>query len=531
MLIDADRCYRALRARDARFDGRLFVGVSSTGIYCRPICTARAPRREHCRFFATAAAAEGQGFRPCLRCRPELAPGNASVDAGRGLAIRAASLVEDGVAGDGRGVTAVAARLGVTDRHLRRTFQAEFGVSPVQFAQTHRLLLAKRLLTDTQLPIVDVALASGFSSLRRFNALFRARYRLAPSDLRKPGPASPPDGFRFWLRFERPFDWFWVQQFLARRAIDGVERVDRTYRRTVRIESRGRTHVGWIDVALASGHDAVEVCAQPALSGVLPQVVAGIKRVFDLACPIREVEAALGGLARAHPGLRVPGAFDGFEAAVRAIIGQQITVGAARTLAGRFVRAFGDPVATGVEGLDRLFPPATCVAGLRPADIAGIGLIATRAHAIVALARAVADGRVALEPGADVQATLDALRALPGIGEWTAQYIALRALQWPDAFPEGDIGIMTALGERSRSKVRARAEAWQPWRAYAVMHLWRSLEDRAGPPPRTAAASRPESQGRRTSETSGPSIHPRQASSRRPGRRSASELEEKGVSR
>jgi AraC family transcriptional regulator of adaptative response / DNA-3-methyladenine glycosylase II len=238
-------------------------------------------------------------------------------------------------------------------------------------------------------------------------------------------------------------------------------------------------HEGWIAVALADGRDAIDLRVQPSLGRVLPQIVAGVKRVFDLACPIGDVETALGPLATAHPGLRVPGAFDGFEAAVRAVIGQQVTVGAARTLAGRFARAFGDPFDTGVDGLDRLFPPAPRIAVLAPGDIAALGVIGSRARAIVALARAVSDRRLVLEPGVDVQQTLEALRAIPGIGEWTAQYIALRALQWPDAFPEGDIGIMTALGERSRARVRASAEAWQPWRAYAVMHLWRSLEDRA----------------------------------------------------
>jgi AraC family transcriptional regulator of adaptative response / DNA-3-methyladenine glycosylase II len=476
MLLDADRCYRALRTHDTRFDGRFFVGVSSTRIYCRPVCTAKAPRPEHCRFFATAAAAEAGGFRPCLRCRPELAPGNASVDAAHGLAVRAASLIEDGLLGDGGRLDELARRLGVTDRHLRRVFQTEFGVSPIEFAQTHRLLLAKRLLTDTRLPVVDVALGSGFASLRRFNALFKTRYRLAPSDLRKrAAPAAAREGFRFWLRYQPPFDWPSLLRFLAQRAIDGVEQADdERYRRTVRLEHHGRVHEGWIEVAWAPRRSAIELMLQPGLARVLPQVVGRVKRLFDVACPAREIEAALGSLAEGRAGLRVPGAFDGFEASVRAILGQQVTVKAARTLAARFARAFGQASAGTPVGLERFFPSASAVAAVPPADIGRLGIVSVRARAIVTLAREVAEGGLALEPGADVAETIRRLRAIPGIGEWTAQYIAMRALSWPDAFPDGDVGIMRALGERHPARVRQHAEAWRPWRAYAVMHLWHS---------------------------------------------------------
>jgi len=475
MTLDSGICYRALRARDARFDGRFFVAVSSTRIYCRPICTVKPPKRENCRFFASAAAAESGGYRPCLRCRPELAPGNASVDATTRLAQAAATMLEDR-AQDEEGLEAVAARLGVTDRHLRRAFGAEFGVSPVEFAQTQRLLLAKRLLTDTALPVTEVAFASGFGSVRRFNALFRQRYRLKPNSLRGNGAATDPGALNFELSFRPPFDWPAVSAFLGARAIAGVESLeDGSYRRTVRVESDGKEHAGWVAVGLSAKKPALRVAVSASLVRVLPPVLSRVKALMDLACNPVEVAQALGALARRHPGLRVPGAFDGFEIAVRAILGQQVSVAGARTLAGRFAAAFGDPIETPFALLGTLFPTARRIAAVPAGRIARLGMPAARARTIVALARAVADGRLALVPNADVEATLAALRALPGIGEWTAQYIAMRALSWPDAFPHTDLGVMKALGEKGARRVLEAGEAWRPWRAYAVMHLWQSL--------------------------------------------------------
>ena len=477
MTLDSGICYRALRARDARFDGRFFVAVSSTRIYCRPICTVKPPKRENCRFFASAAAAESSGYRPCLRCRPELAPGNASVDATTRLAQAAATMLEDRTQ-DEEGLEAVAARLGVTDRHLRRAFGAEFGVSPVEFAQTQRLLLAKRLLTDTALPVTEIAFASGFGSVRRFNALFRQRYRLKPGQLRGRRHEGAPsaDALRFELSFRPPFDWPAVSAFLGARAIAGVESLeDGCYRRTVRIAGDGREHAGWIAVEPSAKKPALRVAVSASLVKVLPPVLSRVKALMDLACNPAEVAQVLGALAKRRPGLRVPGAFDGFEIAVRAILGQQVTVAGARTLAGRFASAFGDPVDTPFALLATLFPAARRVAGLPANRIARIGMPAARARTIVALARAVADGRLDLVPNADVESTLEALRALPGIGEWTAQYIAMRALSWPDAFPHTDLGVMKALGEKGAKRVLEAGEAWRPWRAYAVMHLWQSL--------------------------------------------------------
>ena len=478
MTLDTATCYRALRARDARFDGRFFVAVSSTRIYCRPVCTVKPPRRENCRFYPSAAAAESGGYRPCLRCRPELAPGNASVDATSRVAQAAASLIED-CALDGGGLEAVAARLGITDRHLRRAFGTEFGVSPVEFAQTQRLLLAKRLLTDTALPVTEVAFASGFGSLRRFNALFMSRYRLQPGRLRRHMRASATpaaDALHFELSFRPPYDWPALGAFLGARAIAGVESLaGGRYRRSVRVAQEGKDHLGWIEAGLSPKKPALRVAVSASLARVLPPVLSRVKALMDLACNPAEVADALGALARAHPGMRVPGAFDGFEIAVRAILGQQVTVAAARTVAGRFAAAFGEPLDTPFAGLDRVFPAAERIAGLPYGRIARLGMPGSRARTVLALARAVADGELDLVPNADIDATLQRLRALPGVGEWTAQYIAMRALAWPDAFPHTDLGVMKALGTKDAKRVLAAGEAWRPWRAYAVMHLWSSL--------------------------------------------------------
>jgi AraC family transcriptional regulator of adaptative response / DNA-3-methyladenine glycosylase II len=476
MTLDPQTCYRAMRARDARFDGRFYVAVSSTHIYCRPVCTVKPPRRENCRFYPSAAAAESGGYRPCLRCRPELAPGNASIDATTRLAQAAASLIEDHALEE-EGLEAVAGRLGITGRHLRRAFGAEFGVSPVEFAQTQRLLLAKRLLTDTALPVTEIAFASGFGSVRRFNALFRKRYRLQPKRLRREAPAgASPDTLAFELSFRPPYDWAAFLQFVGTRAIPGVEEVDgQRYRRTVRVAQDGRERHGWIELALSAKKPALRVAVSASLAKALPPVLSRVKALADLACHPAEVAQTLGALAKRRPGMRVPGAFDGFEVAVRAILGQQVSVAGARTLAGRFAAEFGDPIDTPFASLKLLFPTAEQIAATKPGDVARLGMPGARARSIVALARAVADGKLELVPNADIEATLAGLRALPGIGEWTAQYIAMRALAWPDAFPHADLGVMKALGVTNQKRALAAGEAWRPWRAYAVMHLWDSL--------------------------------------------------------
>lgn len=473
MELDGDSCYQALLAHDPRFDGVFYVGVATTRIYCRTVCPAKTPRRENCTFHPSAAAAEQDGYRPCLRCRPELAPGNARIDSVRRLAAAAANRIEDGELTT-KSVAELAAEIGITDRHLRRVIREEFGVSPIQLAQTQRLLLAKRLLTDTDLPVTEVAFAAGFASLRRFNVLFKERYRLNPTGLRKVRPAAaPPDTMSFLLAYRPPLEWDALLDFLAGRASCGVETADAgRYLRTVRVGERQ----GWLAVSLAAGRSALRVELSAALVPALLPTLARVKRLFDLSAEPRQIAAHLGPLAAAHPGLRVPGAFDGFEMATRAILGQQVSVKAASTLAGRFAAAFGAPVATPFPRLTHLSPTAERVAGADPADLVALGILAGRAHSIVVLARVVAEGGISLEPGGDVEETLTRLRKLPGIGEWTAQYIAMRALAWPDAFPHTDLGLYKALGETRPKRVLEAAEAWRPWRSYAAMHLWKSLE-------------------------------------------------------
>ena len=479
MLLDADQCYRALTTHDSRFDGRFFVGVGSTKIYCRPVCTARTPLKRNCRFFASAAAAEAQGYRPCLRCRPELAPGYAVIDANRRLAQSAAGMIEDGRLADSS-LETLAGALGVTDRHLRRVFQQEFGVSPVEYAQTQRLLLAKRLLTDSAMPVIDVAMASGFASLRRFNDLFRTRYRMTPGELRRETPrGAPAETMMFELAYRPPYDWTSMSAFLARRAIAGVESADaRSYSRTLRVIRKGKPLAGWISVAPAPRRHALRVSVSASLAAALPAVLARVKHLFDVAAHPGEIVEALGELASARPGLRLPGAADGFELAVRAILGQQVSVVAATRIAARLVDKFGEDIAAPVDGLTKLFPTPEALAALDPSEIAATGVVSVRARAIVALASEVVAGRLRLEPSAEVASTVAALEELPGVGPWTAQYIAMRALAWPDAFPHPDVAVIKAMKAAKPREALAASEAWRPWRAYAVMHLWKSLEDK-----------------------------------------------------
>ena len=478
--------YAALVARDARFDGRFFVGVTSTGIYCRPVCRVRTPKAANCLFFGHAAAAEQAGFRPCLRCRPERAPGQAPIDASSRLAWAAAQRIQAGEL-DEHGMEGLAARLGITDRHLRRVFAESFGVSPIDYAQTQRLLMAKRLLADTSLPITEVALASGFGSLRRFNTLFQARYGLAPSQLRRnmvstPGTArddaevNTDSSLRFELGYRPPLDWPRLLAFLSHRCIAGVEQVDElAYRRTVRVGQGAQAPTGWLEVTQGTGRDALAVRVSAGLLRALPAVLAGVRRLFDMDCDPQAVSLVLGELAADAPGLRVPGAFDGFEMSVRAVLGQQVTVRAAHTLAGRLAAALGEPMQTPFTGLTHLFPTARRVAEASPDEIGSLGIVRQRVGAIQALAREVAEGRLDLGPAADVEATMAQLEALPGIGRWTARYIALRALGWPDAWPSGDIALHKALGVSKAAQADAMAETWSPWRGYATLHLWRRL--------------------------------------------------------
>jgi AraC family transcriptional regulator of adaptative response / DNA-3-methyladenine glycosylase II len=473
-LLTHDQCYRAILSRDRRFDGVFFVGVSSTGIYCRTICTVKTPRRENCTFYPSAAAAEQVGYRPCLRCRPELAPGQAKIDAVGRLAAAAASQIENGALTE-HSVAELANTLGISDRHLRRILKQEFGVSPIQLAQTQRLLLAKRLLADSNLAIADIAFASGFSSVRRLNALFQKHYRLKPSNLRKM-THLPQDILRCELAYRPPFDWNGLLSFLQSRGIRGVESIEadmmagKHYQRTVRMGS----HQGWIRVSPIPKQDKLQVELSASLIAVILPVLTSVKALFDLAADPTLIASHLNNGAKS--GLRVPGAFDGFEVAVRAILGQQVSVKAATTLMARLVEAFGTPIQTPMTALTHLTPTPAQIAQLSPQDLTSLGILATRATSIIALAQAVANGDLQLSTYANIDATLIQLKALPGIGEWTAQYIAMRVLAYPDAFPHSDLGLRRALNVETPAQVLKMAEAWRPWRAYAAMSLWKSLE-------------------------------------------------------
>jgi AraC family transcriptional regulator of adaptative response / DNA-3-methyladenine glycosylase II len=484
MLLDHNSCYEALVARDPRFDGVLYVGVKSTGVYCRPVCPARTPRRDRCQFFANAAAAENAGFRPCLRCRPELAPGNAVIDSGRRIASSAAKRIEAGALNEA-GIDELAAEFGLSSRQLRRVVKRELGVTPTELAQTQRLLLAKHLLTDSALPAIEVAFASGFSSVRQFNAIFHERYGLSPTALRRSqNSRTAGQSLTIRLGFRPPLAWPWLLKFLAGRAIPGVELVeDNRYWRAIQIgQSKGQgSGQGWINVDRVEGANALRVEVSLSLARHLPSLLDRVKNLFDLDAHPQLIEARLGEderlrkMAPWHSGLRLPGAFDGFEMAMRAVLGQQISVAAARTIAGRITEAFAEPVETPNPRLNRASVSAAKLSQAGVADLTGLGLTGKRAECLIELARAVADGEVKLEPGVDAEATIEQLKQLPGIGDWTAHYIAMRALRWPDAFPHSDLGLRKALGETSSKRILEIAENWRPWRAYALMHLWNSL--------------------------------------------------------
>jgi AraC family transcriptional regulator, regulatory protein of adaptative response / DNA-3-methyladenine glycosylase II len=478
MRIDDEGCYRALVARDSRFDGVFFVGVKTTGIYCRPICTAKTPRRERCHFFVSAALAEQAGFRPCLRCRPELAPGQAPVDAVRTVARAAAARIQAGALDNGGNLEALAASLGLSSRQLRRAMRKELGISPVQLAQTDRLLLAKRLIVETRLPLIEVAFAAGFDSVRRFNALFRSHYRLTPRSLRR-SSAGPAVGacLRLTLAYRPPLDWRALLRFLSARAIPGVECVTGdTYQRTVRVGA----HRGWLGVSPIAGRKLLAVDLATALAPALPGILARLRNLFDLdARPDLiagqlALDPLLAPWVERHPGLRVPGAFDSFELGIRTILGQQVSVRGASTLAGRLVQQFGEAIETPFAYLKRIAPAPESLATARGTTLASVGLPPARAESLRSLASAIAHREIDLEPGVDPTAVVAKLVELPGIGPWTAEYIAMRALRWPDAFPATDLGLVKASGLKCAKVLAKTAERWRPWRAYAAMHLWES---------------------------------------------------------
>src|SRR5262245_16043074 len=482
MDLDHDACYRAIELRDVRFDGRFFTAVKTTGTYCRPVCPARTPRSENVTFYPTAAAAQAAGFRPCLRCRPETAPDRGAWRGTSNTVARALALIELGALDEGS-VDSLAERLGVGERQLRRLCRKHLGASPIAVAQTRRVLLAKQLIHETSLPMAEVAFAAGFGSIRRFNETFLALYGRAPYALRRANGservATQGSEIGLLLRYHPPYDWPSMLEHLGHRAIPGIEHVGANrYSRTIEVDGLQ----GIVSVECAEDNALRARIRFPKLSA-LPVLIARLRRVFDLAADPILISAhlardpALAPLVAARPGLRVPGAWDGFELAIRAVLGQQITVRAAIRLAGRLVAAHGEPMAAPDRDLTHVFPRPE---GVAAADLTTLGMPRSRAATLSAVASAVVADPDLFCARRGLDEAIQRLQSIRGVGEWTAHYIALRQLREPDAFPAADVGLMRALADlegrrRSSRELLGRAEPWRPWRAYAAQHLWASL--------------------------------------------------------
>ena len=484
-MLNPQICYEALRSRDERFDGRIFVGVTSTGIYCRPVCPVVTAKFEHCRFYPSAAAAQEAGFRPCLRCRPETAPDGGTWRGTSSTVSRGLALIAEGqLDGDGASVDLLAERLGIGERQLRRLFQRHLGASPVAVAQTRRVLLAKQLIHDTRLPMTEVALAAGFGSVRRFNETFRGLFRRPPTALRRRGFVALHEGtvretgVTVRLRYRPPYDWSAMLSYLRDRSIDGVETVkENVYARTLMVGGE----CGIVEIAELPKMQSLAATIRFPSVRVLPKVVDRIRRAFDLDTDVSSINAhlrrdpLLAGLIGARPGLRVPGGWDGFELGVRAILGQGVSVQSARRLVRSLVETCGRKVhLESGTGLRLAFPTP---AQVRAADLSKLGVPAARRQALVAMAAAALRDPSLFQPLSALEATVERLRSLPGVGEWTAHYIALRAARDPDAFPVPDAGISRAVGRLqatawSHDDLLRRADRWRPWRGYAAQHLW-----------------------------------------------------------
>jgi AraC family transcriptional regulator of adaptative response / DNA-3-methyladenine glycosylase II len=485
---------RARLSRDARFDGQFFIGVRTTGIYCRPICPANSPKSENISFYPTAASAGEAGFRPCLRCRPECAPGTPAWHGTSTTVRRGLRLIANGALDEGN-IEQLADRLGVTSRHLRRLFTQHLGASPLSVAHTQRLHFAKRLIDQTRLPMQEIAIAAGYGSVRRFNDAFRNTYGRAPRELRRgdaeevPGIESSALGVR--LSYRRPFEWSQMIEFLRGRAIPGVEAVvDDRYYRSVLVHG----DVGVIEVSHNDKNHSVELTLHNIDTSHLFPVVQKLREIFDLDAPISDIVSVLGkdrtlsGLLKKHPGIRVPGAWDGFELIVRAILGQQVSVKAATTISGRIAKRYGEPLVGEIaeqirnKGIDRLFPTPE---KLMRARFNNIGLVGARGETIRRVARAVVNKEIRFDPSQDPAEFCQALVAIKGIGDWTAQYVAMRVLKSPDAFPASDLGLLRAFDRDGKDRMRPtelaeKSEAWRPWRAYAALLLWSSSPDSGG---------------------------------------------------
>ncbi len=496
MKLEPAVCYRAVQARDARYDGRFFTCVKTTGIYCRPICPARPPKPENCSFVPTAAAAQEAGFRPCLRCRPESSP---DLDAWRGTSAtvsRALKMIEGGALDDGD-MAALAERLEIGERQLRRLFQRHIGAAPVTVAQTRRVLLAKQLLHQTNLSMIEVALASGFGSVRRFNETFQGLYDRPPNELRKRRtPTSPAPEISLLLPYRPPYDWVTMRRFLEVRTLAGMEVVtDESYSRVITLGTR----TGMITVSHAPEADALRVAVRFPQLNALPIIIARIRRMFDLSAEptaiaaVLQADPILAPLVANRPGLRVPGGWDGFEIAVRAILGQQITLTAATRLTGRVLEELGEAVTSDIPGLTHAFPrPERFDVNI----LAKIGMPKARAAALAGVAAAAKADPHLFDPRRDLTEAVTHLCKLPGIGEWTAQYIAMRALGESDAFLAADVAVQRKFaqhGPRLNGKeLLDHAERWRPWRGYAVLHLW--MADEIVPQPHPLETTKTDSQ-------------------------------------
>jgi AraC family transcriptional regulator of adaptative response / DNA-3-methyladenine glycosylase II len=471
-------CDRARASKDARFDGLFFTAVRSTGIYCRPVCPAPTPKRSNVSYYPSAAAATSAGYRPCLRCRPELSP-EANARGGDDTVQRALALIADGVLQDAS-IEALASQVGIGGRQLRRVFLARTGATPIAVHTTRRLLLAKQLLTETTLPVTQVALAAGFNSLRRFNAAFLEGCGMPPTAIRRLRGETPDSALTLRLGYRPPLDFSAMLAFLGKRAIPGIERIGvDSYERVIGPVDAS----AWIRVTADPVKPELRLEISNTDPRAIPDIVRRVRRVFDLDADLAAVhsvlrdEPLLAKAIRKHPGLRVPGGWDGFEIAVRAVLGQQVSVAGATTLARRIVDAYGASRIDARAGLDRLFPTPQ---HLREAPLEAIGLPKSRAATLRSLANAVIDSRIHFGPGQRLDAFVESMVALPGIGPWTAHYIAMRALGHPDAFPAGDLVLQQVMGGDTRLSERAtdaRSQAWRPWRAYAVLQLWHLSND------------------------------------------------------
>jgi len=471
MKLEQELCYSALKSRDSRFDGLFFVGVSSTGIYCRPVCTVRTPKAQNCTFYKSAAAAEAAGYRPCLRCRPELAPGLSLFEMGSTLAHQAAHEIEsDPAISIGQ---KLAPRLGISARHLQRIFHENYGTTPKQYAQTCRLLRAKQLLTDSDLPISDVAFLAGFNSLRSFNSAFVDHYRLEPRDLRKQRRPRSQTMISVRLPYRPPYNWQQVIGFLQLRAITGVETVTSdSYARTVDIQHQGQRFSGWFKVSHEAERNALKLELSDSLAPMLNRIIRRVRRMFDLNANPELISEALADIADPEHTVRLPGCFDPFEMAIRAILGQQITVKAAATLSCRVATEFGKACDTEKADLQLIFPDAAILSDVSVDQLGKLGIIRQRAKTIIALAQAINEGAITLKLDGEPDRLIAQLIELPGIGPWTAQYIAMRALSWPDQFLATDLVVRKALSMRPAKELEQLSTRWQPWRSYAVITLW-----------------------------------------------------------